>query len=740
MGLASWFCWHRPVPDSPASKPAAHPDSSCQHNKYPAQPSGNVDSLSDLASDPTSATLSYVPSHTAYVDNVYHGAPAPLDEEPRQQHLCNLNILDTAPERRFDEITKLACMMFKVPIALVSLVDKERQWFRSVQGLDTDHTDRKSSFCAWTLLPQHPEVLVVEDATKDARFSANMLVTGPPDIRFYAGCPLVASNKMRLGSLCVIDRQPRAFGPEQGMLLANLAEMVVREIERDQAMAAQRAKTEALHEENDQLLRAIGAFSEGIVLVDASTSDWKIEFTNEAWEGLTGISRDDLGKGFWDFFELGPGQENARAQYEAAVKQQQAFSLRLSLKARGASDPKRPRRLTLEMRCANAENLDAFMPLVAIPTMMTAETQPGQTTEGPIYYFATVQANQVDGAAPRPGRPSLSGPLGSLSHLQHLQHASSNAMSCSRNAFVLSDGAASTFDDVKLGQLLGRGSYGRVYRGLWDGALVAVKVLEYSADEQKKLGMEAQLSSQLHHPNMVQTYKHCSRSAGLGSEDDEAITETWIVMEFCNKGSLSDAVDKGWFRQNGSLFEANFKVLLRSAKEVASACSYLHSLNILHGDLNCNNVLLTSSDKVQHTIGYAAALDERQWVSKVCDFGLSRVLEDGADIRTQTFGTITHMPPEMLLEGRMTKAGDVYAFGVVMWELYMGQRPWCGLSQGQILHQVTAGKQLALSPSCPTDLKKFIQRCMATQPAARPTFPEIIQLLEVLEDDLVGTC
>ncbi|GFH31617.1 protein kinase domain-containing protein, partial [Haematococcus lacustris] len=168
-------------------------------------------------------------------------------------------------------------MMFKVPIALVSLVDKERQWFKSVQGLDTDHTDRKSSFCAWTLLPQHPEVLVVEDATKDARFSANMLVTGPPDIRFYAGCPL-------------------------GMLLANLAEMVVREIERDQAMAAQRAKTEALHEENDQLLRAIGAFSEGIVLVDASTSDWKIEFTNEAWEGLTGISRDDLGKGFWDFF------------------------------------------------------------------------------------------------------------------------------------------------------------------------------------------------------------------------------------------------------------------------------------------------------------------------------------------------------------------------------------------------------------------------------------------------------
>lgn len=127
-----------------------------------------------------------------------------------------------------------------MPIALVSLVDNNRQFFKSQQGLDTNFTDRKSSFCAWwvraracgrrghqctcaraqcmpgshahtlsrarapprrTLLPQHPEVLVVENALADARFAANPLVTGPPDIRFYAGCPLVASNKLRLGSL-----------------------------------------------------------------------------------------------------------------------------------------------------------------------------------------------------------------------------------------------------------------------------------------------------------------------------------------------------------------------------------------------------------------------------------------------------------------------------------------------------------------------------------------------------------
>lgn len=99
----------------------------------------------------------------------HSGAPLPSNEEARQNALESLGVLDTQQEQKFDDITELVCNIFKVPIAIVSLVDKERQWFKSCVGLNCNQTDRKSSFCAWTLVPKNPEVLVVPDATEDAR-------------------------------------------------------------------------------------------------------------------------------------------------------------------------------------------------------------------------------------------------------------------------------------------------------------------------------------------------------------------------------------------------------------------------------------------------------------------------------------------------------------------------------------------------------------------------------------------
>lgn len=123
-----------------------------------------------------------------------------------------------------------------MPFVLVSIVDADRQWFKSVIGLPgVTETDRTSSFCAWTLLPRIPEVLVVMDARMDARFKSNALVTGYPGIQFYAGSPLVSSSGHRLGSLCVIDRSPRWFTAEDCNLLCNFAELTVREIEAERA-------------------------------------------------------------------------------------------------------------------------------------------------------------------------------------------------------------------------------------------------------------------------------------------------------------------------------------------------------------------------------------------------------------------------------------------------------------------------------------------------------------------------
>jgi diguanylate cyclase (GGDEF)-like protein len=142
--------------------------------------------------------------------------------------LHGLKILDTGEEERFDRITRLAMRMFNMPIALVSLVDQDRQWFKSRQGLEACETGRDVSFCGHAIL--HEGALVVSDALADPRFSDNPLVTGEPRIRFYAGHPVHAPDGARIGTLCIIDRVPRTLSHEDLVALGDLAGMVDREV------------------------------------------------------------------------------------------------------------------------------------------------------------------------------------------------------------------------------------------------------------------------------------------------------------------------------------------------------------------------------------------------------------------------------------------------------------------------------------------------------------------------------
>ncbi|CAO3440505.1 response regulator [Azospirillum endophyticum] len=170
-------------------------------------------------------------------------AALPPDESRRQAVLDSYCILDTLPEPGFDNVTRLARHFFGTRIALVSLIDRDRQWFKSRIGLEETETHRDLAFCAHTILDDR--VLVVPDATKDRRFAGNPLVTGAPNIRFYAGAPLVADGR-RLGALCVIDDAPRAgFDARDAETLAQLARLVMdeltlrREVKRREQMEAE---------------------------------------------------------------------------------------------------------------------------------------------------------------------------------------------------------------------------------------------------------------------------------------------------------------------------------------------------------------------------------------------------------------------------------------------------------------------------------------------------------------------
>src|SRR3546814_18130455 len=136
------------------------------------------------------------------------GRDAGADERWRLRTLREYHILDTEPEPGFDRVTKLVADLFDAPIALVSLIDDRRQWFKSAHGLDVSETPREISFCQYAIAAEKP--LIVPDAAADPRFRDNPLVTGAPPIRFYAGMPLRAHNGAILGTLCVIDRKPRA--------------------------------------------------------------------------------------------------------------------------------------------------------------------------------------------------------------------------------------------------------------------------------------------------------------------------------------------------------------------------------------------------------------------------------------------------------------------------------------------------------------------------------------------------
>ncbi len=155
--------------------------------------------------------------------------PTVQDERRRLNVLWQYEVLDTVPEELFDDLTELAARICEAPIALISLVDENRQWFKSKIGTDLKETSRDISFCAHAI--QQTGLFIIPDASKDPRFEKSPLVTSDPKIRFYAGAPLVTPDGYALGTLCVIDTVPRELRADQKQALGILARHVVSQLE-----------------------------------------------------------------------------------------------------------------------------------------------------------------------------------------------------------------------------------------------------------------------------------------------------------------------------------------------------------------------------------------------------------------------------------------------------------------------------------------------------------------------------
>jgi PAS domain S-box-containing protein len=248
-------------------------------------------------------------------------AGIPADETERLEALHRYRVLDTPPEPAFDRITALVARLFEAPIALVSLVDRDRQWFKSALGLTARETKRAVAFCAHAILGDG--VMVVADTCADARFAQNPLVTAAPGLRFYAGAPLRSPDGHNIGALSVIDTVPRGLLAEsQRRTLVDLAATVVDELEL--RLAALRA------EEAEERFRVLFESSPDAILIldphDPAVS-WPIVDCNAAACRMNGYARDDLISRSIDILHEQPAEPAQRAAYLDELRRSGQFQV-----------------------------------------------------------------------------------------------------------------------------------------------------------------------------------------------------------------------------------------------------------------------------------------------------------------------------------------------------------------------------------------------------------------------------
>jgi PAS domain S-box-containing protein len=252
--------------------------------------------------------------------------PVPDNEDERLRELARYNILDTPPEESFDRITRLAAELFDAPIALVSFIDRDRQWLKSCFGIDLRQTDREIAVCTHTILNE--DVFVVGDLAADDRFADNPLVTGEQGLRFYAGAPLITPQGHAIGSLCVIDTEPRSFSEEQVRRLEDLAAMVINELElRREIQFRQRIESDL--RESEVRFRGLVSNMPGIAYRCTYDGKWDTLYASGGWEEVCGHPSEPFVTNERSFKDIVVAEDlpKIRATVRRAVRDKRAFEL-----------------------------------------------------------------------------------------------------------------------------------------------------------------------------------------------------------------------------------------------------------------------------------------------------------------------------------------------------------------------------------------------------------------------------
>eukprot|EP01026_Neomeris_dumetosa_P040755 TRINITY_DN33735_c0_g1_i1.p1 TRINITY_DN33735_c0_g1~~TRINITY_DN33735_c0_g1_i1.p1 ORF type:complete len:652 (-),score=64.98 TRINITY_DN33735_c0_g1_i1:946-2901(-) len=496
----------------------------------------------------------------------YSGAPTPSNENQRLKTVQGLGKIDWVSSSIFDDFTEFVCQTLDIPMGVVTIIAEDIQWFRSAQGLgDVTETPRSISFCAWALLPQNPEVLIVNDTHKDLRFFNNPVVEGPLNIRSYLGCPMVLSNGHKLGNLCGLANEALQFSRRQIRLLCNLTEVLVRQLEKEQVQKLERSHEHFYLDASNTLLRPMEVFNYGYLLVDVSSDNvdmWSIALATEQAAKLMGVQVCDLKHRFLqDHLTLGPFKEDG---VKLSVKEE-----RFSKKLRCTRNDGTQHWIQALFIPAHTDELDNY----AVPVNIPEDVEEG--IEKQFYFIQLSCTSSQNLQSPLSVKSPLSFPLDDV-----VSDILSTSTRFSEADIDWSEQSSMTTPRIITGPLLSRTPYETVYRGLFNGETVVIKNIRLQNKNMfdlHKIRYNLTQLQQNEHENIV-------RLMDWTINEDES--ELQVVTEYCDVGSLSNAVADRVLQDLGE------ETVVEFCLQIAEGLQYLHDqVGVAHGRLTSNSVL-----------------------------------------------------------------------------------------------------------------------------------------------------
>lgn len=529
------------------------------------------------------------------------------------------------------QFRRLMTSIFKTPVSVVTILGDTDAWSKSCAGpFGNVSVPRTETVCNSVIVPSVPEVLVVEDMSKDARFFRIPFVEGPPYLRFYAGAPLLGSNGHRYGTLCILDYEPRSFPPQLLNTLINFAELATRELERGCVNARPPSAVPV------KRLRSRAVENQAVALLDMQSSKWKVLWVNEPWAADVGRLPDTGCAGsvaFWDLFELDDsGAKAALSAIQPALQTQQP--VRLCVRRRGNGFAARLSVVFRPATDALAPDIPVVIPAVAADLGSSGSAAQAFGTSAVSPWFAILEeAPSTPTVAQQPQSP-----------MQMSEEMAPPPAEFDAAKLLHGVGLPPCLNGLQIGPLLGVGSYGRVHYGLWQGTLVAVKIVDVPADASPEVrsllaNSMLQCKATMCHPNVVRTISAVFDEQKVGSAVcPEGCARLWFLLEYCDKGRLLDAVERGWLvcrnetADGHAQAEPDMQSILLTARDIAAGLVHLHSMGAVHGDLTGANILLASS-----------GADSRGWVAKLSDVGLPGLDQLSSTSTTNHCGTVAYM-------------------------------------------------------------------------------------------------